>query len=68
MLAYLWRVKMLYEGQPSTLHASLTSVGVPHIFFDEAVMSREALMTRSRLSWCSSSSLRKVSNIGMNGD
>jgi hypothetical protein len=31
-------------------------------------MSRDALMTRSRRSWCSSSSFRKPSNIGMNGE
>lgn len=42
--------------------------GVPHIFFDAAVMSRDALMVRSRRSWCSSSSARKVSNMGRKGD
>ena len=31
-------------------------------------MSREALMMRSRRSWCSSSSLRNVSNMGRYGD
>lgn len=31
-------------------------------------MSRDALMIRSRRSWCSSSSLRKPSNIGTSGD
>lgn len=39
-----------------------------HIFLLKAVMSREALMMRSLRSWCSSSSLRKTSNMGMNGD
>lgn len=39
-----------------------------HIFLLAAVMSRDALMTRSRLSWCSSSSARKASNIGMKGE
>ncbi len=39
-----------------------------HIFLLKAVMSREALMIRSLRSWCSSSSLRKTSNMGMNGD
>jgi len=38
------------------------------IFFDAAVMSRDALMVRSRRSWCSSNSARKVSNMGMKGD
>ena len=41
---------------------------IAHIFLLNAVMSREALMMRSRRSWCSSSSLRKDSNAGMNGD
>ena len=39
-----------------------------YIFLLKAVMSREALITRSRLSWCSSSSARNVSNMGMYGD
>lgn len=39
-----------------------------HIFLLNAVMSREALMMRSRRSWCSSSSLRKLSNMGMKGE
>ena len=39
-----------------------------HIFLLSAVMSLEALMIRSRRSWCSSNSLRKVSNIDMKGD
>ncbi len=43
-------------------------VRLAHIFLLSAVMSLEALMIRSRRSWCSSSSLRKVSNIGMKGD
>jgi hypothetical protein len=38
------------------------------IFFDAAVISREALMVRSRRSWCSSNSARKVSNMGRKGD
>jgi hypothetical protein len=40
----------------------------PHIFLLAAVMSRDALIVRSRLSWCSSSSSRNCSNIGMYGD
>ena len=43
-------------------------VQLAHIFLLSAVMSLEALMIRSRRSWCSSSSLRKVSNIDMKGD
>lgn len=39
-----------------------------HIFLDEAVMSLEALMMRSRRSWCSSSSARNPSNMDMIGD
>ena len=39
-----------------------------YIFLLKAVISLEALMTRSRLSWCSSSSARKVSNMGIKGD
>ena len=33
-----------------------------------AVISRDALMTRSLRSWCASSSLRKWSNIGIYGE
>lgn len=39
-----------------------------YIFFEAAVTSRDALIILSRRSWCSSSSARKVSNMGMNGD
>ena len=39
-----------------------------HIFLLAAVMSRDALMIFSRLSWCSSSSVRKPSNMAMYGD
>ena len=43
-------------------------VQLAHIFLLSPVMSLEALMIRSRRSWCSSNSVRKVSNIGMKGD
>lgn len=36
-----------------------------YIFLLRAVMSLEALITRSRRSWCSSSSSRKMVNMGM---
>ena len=49
-------------------HDSLVCVQLAHIFLLSAVMSLEALMIRSRRSWCSSTSLRKVSNIDMKGD
>jgi hypothetical protein len=39
-----------------------------YIFLLAAVMSRDALIVRSRLSWCSSSSSRNCSNIDMKGD
>ena len=39
-----------------------------HIFLLRAVTSLDALMMRSRRSWCSSSSLRKASNMGMKGE
>ena len=39
-----------------------------HIFLLRAVISREALITRSRRSWCSSSSARKVENMEMKGE
>ena len=39
-----------------------------YIFLLKAVISLEALITRSRLSWCSSSSARNVSNMGIYGD
>ena len=39
-----------------------------HIFLLNAVMSLETLIIRSRRSWCSSSSLRKVSNIDIKGE
>jgi hypothetical protein len=41
---------------------------VSYIFFEDAVISLDALIMRSRRSWCSSSSARKPSNMGMNGD
>lgn len=41
---------------------------IGYIFFDEAVISLEALMMRSLRSWCSSNSARKLSNMGMKGD
>ena len=47
---------------------SYACVQFAHIFLLSAVMSLEALMIRSRRSWCSSNSLRKVSNMGMKGD
>ena len=47
---------------------SCACVQLAHIFLLSAVMSLEALMIRSRRSWCSSNSLRKVSNIDMKGD
>lgn len=40
----------------------------PHIFLLSAVISREALKMRSLRSWCSSNSVRKDSNMDMNGD
>ena len=49
------RIRELNEPQPRNRRA--------HIFLLRAVMSREALITRSRRSWCSSSSARKVVNI-----
>ena len=48
--------------------SSYAYVRLAHIFLLSPVMSLEALMIRSRRSWCSSNSLRKVSNIGMKGD
>jgi hypothetical protein len=39
-----------------------------YIFFEDAVISLDALIMRSRRSWCSSSSARKPSNMDMNGD
>lgn len=39
-----------------------------HIFLLNAVISREALIMRSRRSWCSSRLSRNFSNMGMNGD
>ena len=43
-------------------------VRLAHIFLLSAVMSLEALMIRSRRSWCSSNSRRNVSNMDMKGD
>ena len=43
-------------------------IGLAHIFLLKAVMSRDAFIMRSRRSWCSSSSRRKVSNMGMKGE
>ena len=39
-----------------------------HIFLLRAVISREALITRSRRSWCSSSSARNVENMEVKGE
>lgn len=39
-----------------------------HIFLLSAVISREALIMRSRRSWCSSRLSRNFSNMGMKGD
>lgn len=43
-------------------------MGVAHVFLLRAVMSLDALTILSRRSWCSSSSLRKVSKTAMNGE
>lgn len=51
----------------SPLEASI-DLEEAHIFLLAAVMSRDALITRSRRSWCSSSSALNTSNIGMYGD
>lgn len=56
------------ENKVSTCAQFVFDTGQPHIFLLSAVMSREALTMRSLRSWCSSNSLRKDSNIGMNGD
>ena len=49
-------------------HDTRVCAACSHIFLLSAVMSLETLIIRSRRSWCSSSSLRKVSNIDMKGD
>ena len=48
--------------------SSYACVRLAHIFLLSPVMSLEALTIRSRRSWCSSNSLRKLSNIDMKGD
>jgi hypothetical protein len=60
-------------GNEVSLRSGAWGFGIPriidtHIFLLAAVISREAFMIRSLRSWCSSSSVRKVSNMGMNGD
>lgn len=47
---------------------SMQLFAIAYIFFDDAVISLEALMMRSLRSWCSSNSARKLSNMGMKGD
>jgi hypothetical protein len=64
--ADLWRVKILQIISHNPV--AMTRAQETNIFFDAAVISREALMVRSRRSWCSSNSARKVSNMGRKGD
>jgi hypothetical protein len=64
--ANLWRVKILQIISQNPV--ALTRVQETDIFFDAAVISRDALMVRSRRSWCSSNSARNVSNMGRKGD
>ena len=61
--AYRWREKILIGCKCARWVCF--GRGRAHIFLLWAVMSLEALTIRSRRSWCSSSSVRKVSNIGM---
>ena len=65
-MLYRWSVNILRDCQYMSSRLDLT-IG-KYFFFDAAVTSRETLVTRSRLSWCSSNSARKCSNMGRKGD
>lgn len=63
---YRWSVKILGQALAASTFGRASSVA--YIFLDDAVISLEALMMRSRRSWCSSNSARKPSNMLMIGE